>query len=176
MNYISLTGIIGSVILVIGAAWPEPKNTKPPLKIIKNWLFTIGSTILLFYSIFNYQNGGQFFFILLQILVETSCIFMMLDIYETTATYIISFFSIGLLIWSILLFQGLSTIFFILGLSGISLGYIFKIKTLRRSIALTFGSILIAIFSFIEASWIFFWLNIFYALFSSYYIYRNRHF
>jgi hypothetical protein len=45
--------------------------------------------------------------------------------------------------------------------------------TIRRVLALTLGSALIAIFSYIEASWIFFWLNVFFALFSAYYVARG---
>ncbi len=39
MNYIFKTGVIGSLALITGASWPEPKNTDHPKKSIKNWLF-----------------------------------------------------------------------------------------------------------------------------------------
>jgi len=38
MDYIFLTGLVGSIILVTGAAWPENTNVKHPAKSFKNWL------------------------------------------------------------------------------------------------------------------------------------------
>ena len=97
---------------------------------------------------------------------------MMLDISDRIDTAIISIAGLILIAWSLTLFEGYNTIFFIVGLSGIGLGYAFEMGTLRRGIALTLGSALIALFSYIEASWIFFWLNVFFALFSGYYVLR----
>ncbi|MCI0472463.1 MAG: hypothetical protein L0Y76_02650, partial [Ignavibacteria bacterium] len=88
-------------------------------------------------------------------------------------TVVISVSGLVFIIWSLYLFEGYNTIFFIIGLSGIGLGYTFDMGTIRRPLALTLGSALIAIFSYIEASWIFFWLNVFFALFSSYYLLKG---
>ena len=49
------------------------------------------------------------------------------------------------------------------------LGYAFQMNTLRRDVALMVGSALVAIFSYLGANRIFFWLNVFFALFSLYY-------
>jgi len=76
-------------------------------------------------------------------------------------------------IWSLFLFQGYTTVIFIIGLSITGLGFALEMGTLRRDIALTFGTALIAIFSFMVASWIFFWLNTFFALFSAYYMLKG---
>jgi len=174
MDYIFLTGLIGSLILVIGSAWPESKDVKHPIKSLKNWLLAIGGgVILLIYAILNYQQGGAIFFVLLQVLVAISSILMMLNADDRIDIPVIGVSGLALIIWSLYLFEGYNTIFFILGLCGISLGYTFKMGTLRRSIALTAGSILIALFSYIEASWIFFWLNVFFAVFSAYYLYKG---
>lgn len=113
------------------------------------------------------------FFIFLEILVVIASILMMLNTPDKVDTPIITICGLGLIIWSLYLFEGYNTVFFILGLSGIGLGYAFQMATLRRSIALTLGSILIALFSYIEASWIFFWLNTFFAIFSAYYVYKG---
>lgn len=173
MNTTFLTGLIGSIILVVASALPE-KNIDHPAKSLKNWLFALGGgVILLIYSILSYQEGGSIFFVFLQILVTISCILMMLDIDDRIDMVIISMSSIALIIWSLYLFKGYETLFFVLGLTVIGFGYTFKIGTLRRSIALTVGSILIALFSYFESSWIFFWLNIFFALFSGYYLLKN---
>lgn len=174
MDYIFWTGVLGSLVLVTGAAWPEPKkDTKHPIKSIKNWLFAIGGgVILLIYSIINYQQGGPVFFVMLQILVAVSSILMMLNTPDKVDIPILAISSLGLIIWSLYLFEGYNTVFFILGLSGIGLGYAFQMGTLRRNVALTLGSILIALFSYIEASWIFFWLNVFFSIFSAYYLYK----
>jgi hypothetical protein len=174
MDYIFITGLIGSLILVVGSAWPESKNVKNPLKSIKNWLLAIGGgAILLIYAVLNYQNGGAIFFVFLQVLVAVSSVLMMLNTSDKIDIPIIAVCGLSLIVWSLYLFEGYNTIFFILGLCGISLGYTFQMGSLRRSIALTAGSMLIAIFSYIEASWIFFWLNVFFSIFSAYYLYKG---
>jgi len=37
---------------------------------------------------------------------------------------------------------------------------------------LALGGALIALFSYFEVNWIFFWLNVFFAIFSGYYVYK----
>jgi len=173
MDYIFLTGLIGSLILVTGAAWPIPKGVKHPAKSFKNWLFAIGGLAMFLYAIFGYQQGGPIFFVMLQILVAISSVLMMLNTPDKIDIPVIAISGLGLVVWSLYLFEGYSTIFFIIGLCTIGLGYAFQMGTLRRSISLTLGSILIAVFSYIEASWIFFWLNTFFAIFSAYYVYKG---
>lgn len=174
MDYIFLTGLVGSLILVAGSAWPEAKDAKHPAKSIKNWLLAVGGGVfLLLYAILNYQQGGPVFFVFLQTIVAIASILMMLNTPDKVDTPIIAIIGLGLIVWSLYLFEGYNTVFFILGLSGIGLGYAFQMGTLRRSIALTLGSALIALFSYIEASWIFFWLNVFFAIFSAYYVYKG---
>lgn len=173
MDYIFATGLIGSLILVTGAAWPEPKKYKHPVKSLKNWLFAIGGFIMLLYAILGHQQGGPVFFVILQTLIAVSSILMMLNTPDKIDIPIISASALALTAWSLYLFEGYNTILFILGLSGIGLGYTFQSGTLRRNFALTLGSILIALFSYIEASWIFFWLNVFFAIFSAYYVYKG---
>lgn len=173
MDYLFFTGLIGSLTLVIGAAWPEARNVKHPTKSLKNWLFAIGGLLMLLYAIFGYQQGGPIFFVILEIFVVMASILMMLNTPDKIDTPVIALSGLGLIIWSLTLFEGYNTVFFILGLSGIGLGYAFQMDTLRRSVALTAGSVLIALFSYIEASWIFFWLNVFFAIFSGYYVYKG---
>lgn len=173
MDYIFYTGLIGSLILVTGAAWPESKDVKHPMKSLKNWLFAIGGLTMLLYAVFGYMQGGPIFFMILEILVVGSSVLMMLNTPDKIDVPVLTISSLGLIVWSLFLFEGYSTIIFILGLCGIGLGYTLQVGTLRRSIALTVGSILIAVFSYIGASWIFFWLNVFFAIFSAYYVYRG---
>ena len=164
-----LTGLIGSLILITGAAWPEPKRKTHNIKCFKNWLFAIGGFTMLAYSILGYMEGGPIFFIFLQALVGVSSVLMMIDAPDKVDIPILSISALALIIWSAYLFEGYNTIFFILGLTGISMGYAFKMGTIRRDLSLTIGSLLIAIFSYIAASWIFFWLNVFFALFAGVY-------
>ena len=128
---------------------------------------------MLLYAIFDYQNGGPIFFVIMEILVAISSILMMLNTPDKFDTTLIAISGLGLIAWSLYLFEGYNTVFFILGLCGVGLGYAFETGTLRRGIALTLGSVLIALFSYIEASWIFFWLNIFFAIFSGYYVFKR---
>lgn len=173
MNYIFITGLVGSLVLVTGAAWPEAKDVTHPARSLKNWLFASGGFIMLFYAFLGYQQGAPIFFVILEILVAIASILMMLNTPDTIDTPIIAISGLGLIAWSLYLFEGYGTVIFILGLCGVGLGYAFQAGTLRRGIALTLGSILIALFSYIEASWIFFWLNVFFALFSAYYLYSG---
>lgn len=174
MDAIFLIGLIGSLALVIGAAWPEIKDGKHPIKSAKNWLFAIGGAIMLLYALFNYYSGGgTIFFVMLEVLIVIASVLMMLGAPDKVDVPIIASLTLGLIVWSFFLFENYNTLFFILGLSGISLGYALEMDTLRRSVALTFGSVLIALFSYIEASWIFFWLNLFFALFSAYYLVKT---
>ena len=173
MDYIFLTGLVGSLVLVTGAAWPESKDINHPTKSLKNWMFAVGGFIMLFYAFLGYRQGGPIFFVILEILVAISSILMMLNTPDKIDTPIIAISGLGLIIWSVYLFENYGTVIFILGLCGIGLGYAFQMGTPRRSIALTLGSVLIALFSYIEASWIFFWLNVFFAIFSAYYVYKR---
>ena len=74
LNFI--IGILGAIVLVTGAAWPA-KAVKHPTRSIKNWLFVIGGLFMFAYSLLNYLDGGSIFFVILQIFVNTSSIFMM---------------------------------------------------------------------------------------------------
>ena len=57
MDYIFITGVIGSLFVVTGAAWPKAKDTKQPTKSLKNWLFAIGAIIA---AEFLYNKKGLF--------------------------------------------------------------------------------------------------------------------
>jgi hypothetical protein len=170
---IFLIGLIGSLILIVGAAWPD-RVIKKPTQSIKNWLFALGGVMMLIYSFLNYLDGGPIFFVILQLLVNLGSVFMMLNTPDRIDTPIMAGAGVLLIIWSLTLFEGYETLFFILGLSGIGMGYVMETGTFRRNLALALGSALIALFSYLGASWIFFWLNTFFALFSGYYAWKVR--
>ncbi len=168
MDFIFSLGVIGGILLVIGAFWPV-KKTNHPARSIKNWLFAVGGAILFIFALLDYLFGtGPLFFVILELLVIIASVLMMLNTDDKIDTWVISISGIGLVIWSLFLFEGYSTIFFILGLVGIGLGYALDTGTLKRNLVLTVGSVLIAIFSYLGASWIFFWINVFFAIFSAY--------
>jgi protein-S-isoprenylcysteine O-methyltransferase Ste14 len=168
-----ITGIIGSLLLVAGAAWPENRKHGHPARSPKNWLLGSGAVVMLTYSLLGYSQGGPVFFAMLQGLAVLASVLMMLDTPDSIDTPLISVCGAVLVIWSLYLFEGYGTVIFILGLCGIGLGYAFNEGTLRRSIALTAGSALIALYSYMEASWIFFWLNVFFSIFSAYWVYAG---
>ncbi len=174
MDLPSLIGIFGAVILVIGAAYPA-KKVPHPVRSTKNWLFAIGGLVMLAYSILNYMDGGSFFFVILQMLVNLSSVLMMLDTDDRLDAGIIGIAGLALIIWSLTLFEGNNTIYFIIGLTGIGIGYILPNGTAQRNGALFLGSILIALFSYIEMNWIFFWLNAVFAGFAGWYALRLFH-
>ena len=173
MNLIFLTGLAGALVLITGAAWPEIKDVKHPSKSFKNWLFAIGGLIMFIYAFIIYKQGGPIYFIILEIFVARSSILMMLNTSDKFDTLMLAISSFVLITWSLYLFETYSSIIFILGLCGIALGYAFQMGTVRRSVALTLGSILMALFSYIESNWIFFWLNVFFAVFSAFYVYKD---
>ena len=173
MTPIFLTGLLGSIILVLGAAWPEGSKKAHPIKSIKNWLLGIGGFVMLLYAWLGYQDGGSVFFVFLEALIAVATILMMANVPDKWDTPIILLCSAGLIVWSLTLFEDIGTVVFILGLTGIGLGYALETGSPKRSAALTLGSALVAAFSFLEASWIFFWLNVFFALFSGYYWWKS---
>jgi len=172
MDYIFLTGLAGSLVLVTGAAWPEQKGKKA-IHSVKNWLLGLGAVVMCTYATLGYLAGGPIFFIFLQAFVIIASILMMMETSDILDTAVLTISGLAFIVWSLFLFEGYNTVFFILGLTGIGLGYAFEMGTIRRSLALTAGSALIALFSYIEASWIFFWLNVFFAIFSGYYLIKG---
>ncbi|MCF7830961.1 hypothetical protein K9M41_03145 [Candidatus Gracilibacteria bacterium] len=173
MNSLFLLGLVGALILVSGAAWPEGKDVNHPAKSVKNWLFALGALFMLTYSLLGYLQGETIFFVLLQSLAVVASILMMLNVRDDIDTPIIAVIGLGLIVYSLYLFEGYQTVFFVLGLSGIGMGYAFQTGTIRRELALTLGSIMVAFFSYLEASMIFMWLNIFFAIFSGYYLTKS---
>ncbi len=173
MDYIFLTGLLGSLVLVTGAAWAEPLKNTHPMKSVKNWLFGVGAVIMLLYSVLGYLNGGPIFFALLESLVVIASVLMMMNIDDRISAAIIGISGALFIVWSLSLFSGYNTVVFILGLTSIGLGYAFKMGTHRRNLALTLGSLIIATFSFLESSWVFFWLNVFFAIFLRYYFVKD---
>lgn len=172
MNLIFLTGIAGSLVLVTGAAWPETRITRP-VQSVKNWLFAIGGFIMLLYAYLGFREGGPVFFVILEILVGIASVLMMIDADDRIDAAVIGTGGGALIVWSLYLFEGYQTAIFIIGLAAVGLGYALKMGTLRRDLALTLGSATIAVFSYLEANWIFFWLNVFFAIFSGYYLLKK---
>ena len=169
MDLSSVIGIVGWIVLIIGAAWPI-ETTKKPTKSVKNRLFGIGWCIMLLYSILWYLSWLSIFFIFLQILIFIASILMMLNTDDRIDASILSVSGIILIILSLYMFQWYTTIIFIFGLAWLGLWYAFKMNTLRRNLALMIWGILVAVFSYLDANRIFFWLNIFFWLFSLYYV------
>ena len=168
-----LVGLFGSLVLVAGAALPDHEVRHPALS-AKNRCFSLGAVIMLVYSVLNYLSGAPVFFIMLEALVVAASACMMLNVSEKVDTPIIIVLSLILILWSLKLFDGYGTIVFIVGLCGVAIGYVSKIGTVRREVALLLGSALIALFSYLTATWIFFWLNVFFAAFSGWYAWKER--
>ncbi len=169
MNYIFLTGLTGALTLVLGAAWPEGKGR--PIYSTKDWLFALGALLMLGYALLNYFFAtGSIFFILLELMVIVASVLMMIDVSDRIDALVLSLSGLAFIAWSVLLYEGVNTIYFIVGLTGVSLGYAFKMGSVRRFLALTVGSVLIALFSYFAKDMIFLALNAFFALFSAYYL------
>lgn len=172
MDHTFFIGIAGAIVLVCGAAFPS-RPVRHPRYSLKNWLFAIGGLLMLAYSSLNFLAGGPIFFVILQLFVNLASVLMMLNTKDRFDATVLSLGAIGFVAWSLALYQGASTILFILGLTGIGLGYAFKAGTIRRDASLAAGSVLIALFSYLGQSWIFFWLNVFFAGFSLLYVWKG---
>jgi hypothetical protein len=166
MDFTFFIGIVGSVLLVLGAAYPI-KKVRHPVYSKKNWLFVIGNLCMLIYGILNYMDGGSIFFVILQILVNITSVLMMMDVPDKVDIPVITIAGAGMLYWSLTLFEGYGTIIFVIGLVGVGLGYALESGTIRRNLVLLFGSACLAYFSVIVGDWIFVFLNVFFALFSA---------
>lgn len=123
MDTTFITGLIGSIVLVAGAAWPMEK-VKHPILSIKNWLFLVGGLLMLAYAILNYYlNQAPFFFVIFEIFLAFTAVLMMANTDDRLDTILVTIATIGFVIWSIMLFEDYGTIVFIVGLSTIGLGY-----------------------------------------------------
>ena len=126
---------------------------------------------MLLYAWLNWLNGGDVFFVLLELMVVMASLFMLLGLSEKLSAIFISVLGLIFVSWSVWVFKNSQALFFILGLGLISVGYVLKSGSKKRQAALLSGSLLIAFFSFLGKEWIFFWLNLIFAVFSGYYLY-----
>lgn len=161
-----LIGLLGSVILIIGAALPD-RPVPVAWKSGKNQLFACGNAGMFLYALLGYLAGGPIFFLILQIFIACSTIFMMTGVPDRWDTPALSLIGIGLVVWSLALFQDSSTAIFVCGMVLLSVGFAMKPGTARRELALAIGSIAIALFSYVARDWVFVMLNVFFALLSA---------
>lgn len=174
MTPLFLLGIAASLVLVLGAALPDT-TVKHAVQSRKDWCFLLGGAGILLYAILNWMNGAPIFFVFLEGVVMFASVLMMLDVPEDVSDPLVIFATLGLVLWSLILFSGFGTVVFVLGLGGIALGYVMQPATPRRELTLCVGSLLIAYFSWVSGAWVFFWLNAFFALFSAWNFYLVEH-
>jgi len=175
MNSISLLGILGGILLVIGASLPL-QTVSHPIRSAKNWLYVIGTFILMIFSYLDYKyNGAPFFFTIYEIYLVLASILMFMNVPERISILLLTLGGIGMVAWSVLLFEDYSTVIFILGCIGLALGYILKTGTRKRNFVLFLASALLALFSYISFSWTFFWLNVFFSVFSAWHSLPSKH-
>lgn len=168
MEITASIGLIATIFLVIGALYPIEKVEKPVYS-VKNWIFTVGSLIMLGYAIAGYLAWWGIFFIYLELLIALACLLMMLDIDDRRDGSIILLLGIGLLIRGFLSSQWPNITLFTVAFIVLGLGYVFDMNSIRRYVGLTLWGALIALASYAAGGWTFFWLNLFFAIFSLYY-------
>lgn len=162
-------GVLWSLVLLVGAAYPQEPKIKKPIQSKKNRLFGIWWLIMLVYAIMWYLSWWSIFFVFLEVLIAISSILMMLNTNDRFDAVVLGISWLALIVRSFYLFEWYATVIFVLGLAWLGLGYAFKMGSFRRDLALTIWSLLVAFFSYLEANRIFFFLNIFFAIFSLYY-------
>lgn len=50
-------GILGALILLVGAAWPATRKNVPSVRSLKDRLFAVGAIIMLIYAYLGYLQG-----------------------------------------------------------------------------------------------------------------------
>jgi hypothetical protein len=171
MNSPALIGIAGSLVLVLGAALPDRAGTHASLS-LKNWCFGTGALVMFAYSILNYLAGAPVFFVFLEGLVVVASALMLFDVPDRIDVPLMIALSACFVLWSLFLFQGWETLVFIGGLGAVAVGYVAKTGGPHREIVLFLGSALIALFSYWTKTWVFFWLNLFFAAFSAFHAWK----
>ncbi len=165
MDPIFLTGIIGSLFLLAGAAWKNPKKGQHPAKALKNQFFAIGNILVFLYAVLSYLQGEPVFYVFFESLTLISTALMLLNANDRWASIGVGLAGSGFLAWSLVLFEDSTTILFILGLTLVAIGFILK-NNLKRNLTLAVGSGFISAYSYLGDSSIFFWLNLFFCVFS----------
>lgn len=164
-----IVGIVASTFLVIGALLPDAPNVHPA-RSLKNQCFAIGNIGMIAYAWMRFLEGGSVFFLFLEAMMMLSTILMLTNAHERLSQMLIlptgMLFSLAALLIDI----ELATLLFVIGLTVVSIGFISRGGTLRRSIFLTLGSGLVAVFSAIQHDVVFLWMNAFFALFSLYHV------
>lgn len=173
MNNPEFFGVLGSLILVIGAAWPVQTTGHPALS-RKNQVFAVGNVIMFAYAVSHYFLGGSIFFILLQVLIMTSTVLMLLDTDDVLDASILAGVGSAVAVYGLYLFRDYTTAIFIVGLVTLGIGFALNMASVWRQVALAAGSILVAWFSFLVDDQIFLWLNIIFALFSAFHAYKMQ--
>ncbi len=167
-DLIFFIGLSGGIVLVLGSAWPD-SACRNPIKSLRNWLLAVGCFFMFTYSFLNYFGGGEIFFVFLQGLVLFATVLMFLNVPDKWSSVLVGGVGGGFVFWAMSLFEGYVTLLIVFGIIGVGVGYVLKPRTVRRNLALFVGSVFVAVFSWLVVDWIFFWLNVFFALFSGYY-------
>lgn len=174
MDFILTTGLIGSLILVVGAAWPEKKQLRHPIYSVRNWLFTVGTVVMFAYALLGYFQTGEIFFVLLEILMLIASIMMMLNIRTKISIPIILLCTLGFMFAVLFIFEtNFRLLLFVVGLGITGVGYIINQSDFWRNVILTFGSTILGLFSYLDQNWVFLGLNLFFAAFSFYYVVKE---
>lgn len=167
------TGLLGAALVVVGAAWPDKPGSQTHRTSVKNWLLAGGGVVMLTYALLGHLQGGPIFFVFLEAMIVVASILMMLDTDERIDVAILGVVGIGLAGASLVLFEGYQTLLFVLGLVAIALGYTLETGSLRRDVCFCVGRAMIALFSFLQASWVFFGLNLVSTVFAAGYLPRH---
>lgn len=174
----NLIGIIWGIILVFGAARQEKNTPIHPRNSVKERLFAIWWIIMFIYSIFHYFEGGSPLYILLEIFICIASRLKMMKEQWKNDMRTLWFLGASLITISYLINQTEQIIRFISWFIIVSLWYISKGGTTNRNAALTIWWLLISIFSYLEMSWIFFAVNVFFTFFAAHYrkkLYIEKH-
>lgn len=142
----------GFICIIVGVLYERMRNI----------LIVFGSAVLAFYSALFLKDAV---FAALQTLIAVSGVMQIFHCKRKTSTMtmvVLTVVALSLLIFGGAL-QSIATIVGVLGLLGIAFGIVFLP---RRSafVLMTIGGILLTAYAWTFGAWVFFWLNIFFAL------------
>ena len=157
MEYRLLVGLVGSAILVTGVALQAQER--------KNHFFAVGNACMFTYAFLGYLQGGPIFFLILQTFIMLATVCMLLKLPDARTTPILATGGVLLVLWSLSFFQDYTTAIFVVGLVLIGIGFAMD-GMLKREVTLMIGSAVIAFFSFLMRDWVFFSLNLLFAVLS----------
>ena len=148
----NLVGYGAFVLIIVGVLWEKYRNI----------LLTVGAATLALYAALFLENE---LFTVLQMMIVTSGLLQLLQCPRKTSAFVISIFAVVACVM-LLVHGAIASAYDILGglgLMGIAFGVAF-LPARNAFVLMTGGGVLMVVYAFSASAWVFFFLNIFFAI------------